>query len=183
MEAIPRELKDLSLDNLDFDLMTFKEYSTLIDSNLKLDKLIVKRAEELGFNPSFLTEEQRKAAVLCMPSEDLKKTKKPMQIMLKNHRLRKNLSKEHRLIVKSHAFNTKVFGDPDFIKSEEDKRKIRELFSDEIVGVTAFLYSWVMKKYDEKMFESLFDFLPEKRRLAVVDAGFMYLAKRGWLDK
>jgi hypothetical protein len=183
MEEETVDLKDLLLSELDSDLITFKEYSILIRDSQKLIELIEKRAEELGFNPFFLTEEQKMAAFLCMPPEDLKPIKRLLEIILKNYSLRKRLSTEHREAVKFYVFCTNVFGNPDFIKSEETKRKLLEVLTDECVGVTAFLYSWVMKKYEEKMFEGLFDFLPKKRQLAVLDAGFRFCAKSGFFEK
>ena len=95
-KELNEQLKSFSFDDLDFDLMTFAELSILEWEGLKINKLIVRRAKELGFNLNSLTREQRMAALSCMTPEELSVADRLMEILLKNTRLKKNLSKKDK---------------------------------------------------------------------------------------
>jgi hypothetical protein len=167
-----------SIDDFDFDLLTFAEYSILIADSLKIDELMLKRAEELGFNLALLTEEQKSAALLCTTSKEIEVAKRLLEILLKIQRLNKRLSKDDRTIVEAHVKNTWFFGNLNS-KNERAKKEYLKIATDDFIGAAALLYSEIMKKYGEKMFEGIFDFLPKKRRNPVVDAAFSLLFKHG----
>jgi hypothetical protein len=147
---------------IDYSLMTLTEIKIEGENSSKHDKYVRKRADELGFYPDTLTDDERIATLKCLSYEELKPFYKAVALYEKNQRLQKSLSSIDKIDVRIYAAITRHFSEygPAFRADLEDGD----------IGVFTSRYFEIMKEQGEKVYEESLYFLSEERKKRVLEA-------------